>query len=126
MVKSGGQTSGADGGIGRKNPRYRPLKNVLETLRTDITFFFRNSFLRRQVDEDKRDVRIKRAREICRRKLFETSKRKRYFTDEETSYKFLPERHRDERRAHDQKVEQIERRPAECTVVYNKTERDHL
>lgn len=62
------------------------MKNVLETLGTDITFFFQNSFLQRQVDEDKRDVRAKRAREICRRKLFETSKSKRYFTEKETSY----------------------------------------
>lgn len=34
----------------------------------------------------KRDVGIQRAREICRRKLFETSKRKRYFTEKKTSY----------------------------------------
>lgn len=40
--------------------------------------------------------------------------------------KLLPERHRDERGADDQKIEQIERRPAERAVVNDKTVRDHL
>lgn len=38
----------------------------------------------------------------------------------------LPERHRNERRADDQQVEQIERRAAERAVVYDETIRDHL
>lgn len=38
----------------------------------------------------------------------------------------LPERHRDQRGAHDQEIEQVERRSTECTLVYNETVRDHL
>lgn len=41
-------------------------------------------------------------------------------------YRDSPERHRNQRRAHDQQVEQIERGSTERAVVYDKTVGDHF